>query len=82
MIVDEDTQVIPGHGPMATKADLAEYLNFLNTIKTRVYAEIAAGKGIRELDLKAIVRGYEELAGSFINEERLSQIFYNSLTKD
>ena len=82
MIVDEDTQIIPGHGPMANKSDLQSYLKFLNTIKSRVYAQIADGKGIRDLDLKAIVSGYEEMGGGFINDERLSQIFFNSLTQD
>ncbi len=80
LIVDEETQIIPGHGPMATKADLENYLLFLNTMKSRVQEYTTVGRGLESIDKAKVLEGYEDWAWSFINEDRIIEIFYNSLT--
>jgi glyoxylase-like metal-dependent hydrolase (beta-lactamase superfamily II) len=82
LMVDEQTQIIPGHGPMANKADLEAYLHMLKDIRTRVNAFITMGKGLEGVDVSVVVEGYEELAWGFINSERLVEIFYNSLSTE
>ena len=47
--IREDTVVIPGHGPIATYADLEEYTSMLRTIRERVAVLIADGATLDEL---------------------------------
>ena len=42
-MVDEDTKIIPGHGPMATKDDLRRYNDMLKIVANKVRAEKEAG---------------------------------------
>ena len=46
--VDEDTKIIPGHGPMATKADLQTTRDVLATVLQRVRAAKDAGQTLDE----------------------------------
>lgn len=39
-----DTKIIPGHGPIATKADLQAFRDMLHEVQTRIAAQLAAGK--------------------------------------
>ena len=42
--VNDSTKVIPGHGPLSTRADLVRYRDMLATIRDRVAALIKQGK--------------------------------------
>ena len=41
--VDEDTKIIPGHGPLSDRAGLARYREMLSTVRERVAKAIAEG---------------------------------------
>ncbi len=82
LLVDANTKIIPGHGPLANKADLEQYLRMLKDIRTRVNAFITMGKSLEDIDTSIVVEGYEELAWAFINEERIVEIFYTSLSTE
>ncbi len=79
-LIDDDTKIIPGHGPMAAKADLENYLTFLKSIRTRIKSYVSVGRGIDMIDAAKIVEGYEDWAWGFIDADRLVQIFHSSLT--
>lgn len=79
MLVDEETQIIPGHGPMATKDDLSGYLQFLKTMKSRMEPFISSATPLDDIDSAHIIVGYEEWAWQFIDADRIVAIFYNSL---
>lgn len=82
MLVDDNTQIIPGHGPMATKSDLVEYHKFLTSAKGRVLAHINDGGTIDNLDPAQITESYEDWAWGFINAEKISQTIFNSLSSE
>lgn len=44
-----DTKIIPGHGPMAKRADLVAYRDMLVDVRARVAAGIAAGRTLAEI---------------------------------
>ena len=48
-IARDDTKIIPGHGPLATKADLKAYRDMLATIAGRIKPLALAGKGFDEV---------------------------------
>ena len=47
--IDDRTQVVPGHGPVTTKAGLKAYRDMLATVRDRIRAGIAAGKTLEEI---------------------------------
>jgi cyclase len=47
-LVDEDTRIVPGHGVLATKADLLKYRDMLATAADRVRKLKTAGKSLDE----------------------------------
>jgi len=82
LITDENTKIIPGHGNVASKADLKIYLKMLTTLKERVLVEIKKGKTLEDVKENAnITKGYESFSG-WITEERIRTTIYTSLTSN
>lgn len=48
-LVDADTKIVPGHGPVGDKAALVKYRDMLVTVRDRVKAQKAAGKKLEEV---------------------------------
>ena len=44
--VDDQTRIIPGHGPLANKAKMQEFHDMLVTIRGRIVKQIRAGKSL------------------------------------
>ncbi len=47
--IDEDTVVIPGHGPLANYADFVEYVAMLRTVRERIAALVSSGATLEEV---------------------------------
>lgn len=47
--IDDQTRVIPGHGPLANKAKLREFHDTLVTIRDRIVGQIRAGRTLAEV---------------------------------
>src|SRR2546426_5249650 len=47
-LADADTKIVPGHGPLGTKADLAKYRDMVSKAADRVRKLKAAGKSVEE----------------------------------
>jgi cyclase len=48
-IADDATKIIPGHGPLATKADLKTYREMLSTVVGRIKALVKSGKKLDDI---------------------------------
>ena len=48
-LATDRTRIIPGHGPLASKADLQAYRDMLATVQGRIKAQVAAGKPMKEI---------------------------------
>ena len=48
-IVNADTKVVPGRGPIATVKDLTEYRSMFVTVRDRVVSGIQAGKNLEQI---------------------------------
>jgi len=81
--INYDTKVIPGHGPVTTRAKLARYIEVLTTIRDRVQAMIDDDK-----DLNAIVAAKptaefdEEFYGAEVTTTAFLGRVYASLTRE
>jgi len=47
-MTDNNTKIVPGHGPLANKADLKQYRDMLVTVRDRVQKLKSSGKSIQE----------------------------------
>ena len=48
-LIDDKTRIIPGHGPVSTKADLKAYRDMLFTVNSRVKAMMKDGKKLDDI---------------------------------
>jgi len=79
-VADENTQIIPGHGPMATKTDLENSRDILVDILGRVKAAKDKGLSMEEV-VKAVPLGDYKSLASFIDEGNMVRTTYRSLDK-
>ena len=79
-LADDNTKIIPGHGSLSSKEDMARTIAMLKDVRNRVQALIDSGLSEEEAvaadplaDLK------DEWSWGFINEERMTRAAYKSL---
>lgn len=79
-LADDETRIIPGHGPMATKADLQAYRDMLAVIVGRVEQLVKDGKSLDEIKSAGVSKEYDkELGENFIKPDFLATTIYESI---
>ena len=81
-LIGDNTRVIPGHGPIATKANLAAYRTMLATVTQRIKEHRRNGK--TDDDIRAAQPAAEfnaALGGGFISSERFVQMMLGAITR-
>lgn len=79
--IPSDAKIIPGHGALATKADLETYREMLVATTTLVKKALAEGKTLAEVKAAGVPEKYKDWGTGFINAGRWLEIAYNSLSK-
>lgn len=80
--IDENTKVIPGHGPLGNKSDLKAYRDMLVTVHERMIKLIKEGKNIDEIVAAKPTADYDaKWGGGFLNPDRWVQIVYSAMQK-
>lgn len=77
-MTNAETRIIPGHGPMATRADLEAYRDMLHTVLERVRSEREAGRSLEEVQALGIADDYA-VDGGFIDAPTFVGFVYDSL---
>ncbi len=78
--IDADTKIIPGHGPLAGRADLEAYLAMLEATRAAVAAQVAAGKSLEETVAAKPTAAFDEAwSWQFINAETYVTMLYKGL---
>jgi len=79
-IADAETTIIPGHGPLADRDDIALYLTVLETARDRVSALMEEGGSLEEIVAARPMSEYDEAWGAaFIGPERFLRLVHASL---
>jgi len=74
------TVVIPGHGPVGSKAEMIEYREMLATIRDRVAALKKEGKSLNEIVAAKPAGAYDAKWGrGFVNGEFFTKLVYKGL---
>jgi glyoxylase-like metal-dependent hydrolase (beta-lactamase superfamily II) len=80
-MANDDTKIIPGHGPLAGKADLQIALDMLVDAEARVKKLVDAGMSLEEVLTENPLADYhEQWSWSFITTEVMTTTLYRSLT--
>ena len=48
-VVNDETVVVPGHGPISTTEDLQTYIDMLSVVRDRIQGQILEGKSLQEI---------------------------------
>jgi cyclase len=78
-IADDQTKIIPGHGAMATKADLQNHRNMIATVIAKVEAGIKAGKTLEQIKASKPGDGFGVKADGFISQDAFVETVYNQV---
>ena len=80
-MADDATRIIPGHGPLASKADLESALNMLRDAEARVKKLVDAGMSQEQVVAANPLAVYhEQWNWGFITTERMTTTLYRSLS--
>lgn len=75
-ITDDQTKIIPGHGPVASKAELQQYRDMVAQIISRIEAGIKAGKTLEQIKAEKPADGFGVKADGFITADRFVETVY------
>lgn len=78
-LANAETKIIPGHGPLATKADLQKFRDILVDMRGLIQTRIDAGENIDTILKNNPIEKYKEYA-SFIQPDLMAKIVYRSLS--
>ena len=77
---DEQTKIIPGHGSVATRADLQDYRDMLIQVRQRINVLIAAGKTIDEAVAAAPTKDLDaKWGGGYVTADVFTRMVFSSL---
>jgi cyclase len=79
---DEQTKIVPGHGSLATRADLRDYRDMLVQVRQRIGVLIATGKTIDEVVAAAPTRDFDAAwGGGYVTPEVFARMVFTSLAR-
>lgn len=77
---NDQTRIIPGHGPLATREDLEEYHSVMTLIRDRIQSMIDAGRSEDEVVMANPTSEWDaEWGQGFMNAETFTRLAYQSL---
>ncbi len=78
----DDTKIIPGHGPLATKADLKAFRDMLATVSGRIQKQVKSGRSLAQvIDSKPTAEFDEAWGKGFLNPQRFVEMLYKGMQK-
>lgn len=81
-IATEKTRIIPGHGPLATKADLAAYREMVATVGKRIRDAVRAGKSLEDVQALKPTAEFDAAWGKgFITPQRFTEMIYRNVAR-
>jgi cyclase len=77
---DEQTRIVPGHGRVASRADLREYRDMLEQVRQSIKSVIAAGKTMDEAVAAAPTRDFDAQWGrGYVSADGFVRMVFTSL---
>jgi glyoxylase-like metal-dependent hydrolase (beta-lactamase superfamily II) len=81
--VNDTTKIVPGHGPLATRADLQKFRDMLVDVKGRIQAGIASGATMEAfIATKPLADLEASWGGGFLTGDQMTTLVWMSLADD
>jgi glyoxylase-like metal-dependent hydrolase (beta-lactamase superfamily II) len=81
-MVDDETKVIPGHGPLTDKKGLKTFRDMLTSIKDRIGEQIAAGMSLEKVLASKPTQDFDAVWGTgFLKPDKFIKILYKDLSE-
>ncbi len=81
-LADDDTKIIPGHGPLGNKADLQQYRDMLAAVSGRVRQLVRQGKTLDQVIAARPSAKFDEVWGrGFLPPEKFVAMLYGNLKR-
>jgi cyclase len=78
-MADNDTKIVPGHGPLGSKADLAKFRDMLSTVRDRLQKLNSSGKSVEEAVAAMPLADLDPVWGkALFNGDRFVRIVYTA----
>lgn len=76
-MVDDHTQIVPGHGQVSTKVQVADFHNMLVGVNETIDAHVKQGKSVDEVVAAAPTKEYDSRFGNgFLKPEQFVKMLY------
>jgi cyclase len=79
--IDENTKVIPGHGPLSNRKKLKAYRDMLSTVRDRISEHVKEGETVEEVLASNPTADFDEEFSKQIPTEAFIRIVYDDLSK-
>ena len=81
-MIDDTTTIIPGHGPIAKKADYVEYVKMLTGIRDAIRPQIEAGKSLEEVIASKPTQAFDAKWGKgLFTPAQFTELVYTDLSR-
>jgi glyoxylase-like metal-dependent hydrolase (beta-lactamase superfamily II) len=80
-MTDENTKIIPGHGPLSNLEELTKYRDMLVTVRDRIKSQIKEGKTLEEILASKPTSDFDKVKAQAVPPEMFVKIIYNDLAK-
>jgi len=80
-MIDKNTKIIPGHGPLSNREELTKYRDMLVTLRDRIKSQIKEGKTLEEVLASKPTADFDKVQAKAIPPEMFVKIIYNDLAK-
>jgi len=78
----ERTRIIPGHGPLASRADLQAYRDMLTAVSGRIREHVRAKRTLEEVQASNPTAEFDAVwAKGFLNSQRFTEMLYKNLQR-
>jgi glyoxylase-like metal-dependent hydrolase (beta-lactamase superfamily II) len=79
-LTDDNSKIIPGHGPLTDRAGMIAYRKMLAGIRERIAPQVDAGKSLEEVVASKPTGAFDEKWGQgFIKPDVFAELIYTSL---
>lgn len=79
-LANDSTQIIPGHGPLGSKADLRTFRDMLTTVSSRIKAQIKDGMQLQEILAAKPTAEFDAVWGKgFLPPQKWVEMLYGNL---
>lgn len=75
-MINDDTVVVPGHGPIARRVDLLAVHDMIRATRTTVVEGMSAGMSLAEIQERGVDQAYQSFAWAFISEAKWIETLY------